>query len=133
MLHNILPIVSTVLSLVKEKREDIASKASVKPELIDHVSSVLEKYLTKEEKAFKCISDEIEKARQHDISTQVHSVPAIELLRGGVRPIITYIAIFWYVYARVNDIQLLTEDYAIISGIIAFWFGFRPFEKYKGE
>jgi len=37
----------------------------------------------------------------------------------------------WYIYARLNDIPLQAEDYAIIGGIMAFWFGFRPFEKGK--
>jgi len=42
---------------------------------------------------------------------------------------VTFAAMSWYLYARTQGIELTQEDYAIIGGVLAFWFGFRPFEK----
>lgn len=74
-------------------------------------------------------NDALKSAREHDKAS--YGDVLVDRLRGLVRPVCTMIAISWYVYARVNDIALGHEDYAIIGGILAFWFGFRPFDKRK--
>ncbi len=80
--------------------------------------------------AFETLTeDKFNNARKHDIATFDKNDLFSNRLRSIVRPICTLIAISWYVYARANEIPLGKEDYAIIGGILAFWFGFRPFEK----
>ena len=129
MFNVILPVLSTIFSALRNRKEDIAAEAGVSGDVVEKVGGVLEAYLTKDERVWHQIAAEVEKARQHDIATQVKGYWFIDIMRGAVRPIITYVAMFWYVYARAYTIPLGAEDYAIIGGILAFWFGTRPFEK----
>lgn len=78
------------------------------------------------------LSQELEKARKHDndINSQVSSY--VINIRGLIRPICTIAAFMWYVYAKLNNIVLDSHDYSIIGGILAFWFGFRSYEKKNG-
>lgn len=46
-----------------------------------------------------------------------------------VRPLCTFLAIGFYIYARSSGIELQTEDKALIGGIIGFWFTGRTVEK----
>jgi hypothetical protein len=72
----------------------------------------------------------IDKARDSDAALNSLDLPRfVNVLRGIVRPVITLTAFFWYVYARATNVPMGAEDYAIVGGIMAFWFGFRPFEK----
>lgn len=124
-----LPIVSTVVDLLRSNKDDVARQVGVSPDAVGQVGDALQDYLSKDEKALKAVMDEIERARQHDIATGVGAPPIVVLLRGLVRPVITLTAFAWYVSARVAGVALTGEDYALIGGIVAFWFGFRSFEK----
>lgn len=128
MIHSIIPIVSTVLSLLKDNREEVAQNTGVPSSKIQNIVTVFESMLGKDEKLLMQIEEQVERARQHDIQTQVNE-PVVNVFRGLVRPVITFIAMGWYVYARVYNIPLNAEDYAIVGGVLAFWFGFRPFDK----
>lgn len=101
--------------------------------VVDKVVDAFQDYVTKDEKAQVFLAEQIELSRQHDIKLMEHNSRFVNDLRGAVRPVVSFIAIGWYVYARVNDIALTHEDYAIIGGVLAFWFGFRPFEKRSGK
>lgn len=69
----------------------------------------------------------MDKAREHDkASYGTHwSGRVVDFFRGMVRPVITFTAFAWYIYARVTGIALSQEDYAIVGGVLAFWFGSR--------
>ncbi len=127
----IIPILSGLAGLLKANRGAIAKKAGTTPDIVGKVTTAFEQYLSKDERVLAIAAEELNKARQHDIETQVKGIPLVNLARGLVRPVITFTAFAWYVYARVYHIPLTSEDYAIIGGILAFWFGFRPFEKIK--
>ncbi|RYG61720.1 MAG: hypothetical protein EON60_02530 [Alphaproteobacteria bacterium] len=125
-----LPIITAVTSLMHDKKGDLAAKTGLTVETVGKVSGVVSELLTKDERLAETIMVEIEKARQHDSSMGAsNAMPLISLLRGLVRPVITLTAFFWYVYARCAGLPMAGEDYAIVGGIMAFWFGLRPFEK----
>lgn len=125
----ILPIVGVILNALRNDKAKFASSSGTSPDVIERIASSLQDYLTRDDKTWAAVSLEMENARQHDIATLNTNIPIVNLMRGIVRPIITLTAFSWYVYARANGILLSAEDYAIIGGILAFWFGFRPFEK----
>jgi CHASE1-domain containing sensor protein len=50
-----------------------------------------------------------------------------------IRPITTFIALGFYIYARTHGIELQVEDKALIGGIIGFWFTGRTVEKLFGK
>lgn len=128
-----IPVIQAAVELLKSRRDDVAEKAGVQKDAVDRISGVISDYLGKDEKLLALTSDEIEKARQHDVSTLDKSERVVNLLRGLVRPVVTFTAFVWYVFARAAEIPLGSEDYAIIGGVIAFWFGFRPFDKKIGK
>lgn len=131
MIQFIAPVLTTIFSLLKEDDANIAKSAGVSPNVLNKVTHVIEGYLTKDEKMLQLSAELMQQARQHDIETFDKHDKFSNCLRSCVRPIATFVALFWYVYARLHDIPLASEDYAIIGGILAFWFGFRPFEKRK--
>ena len=131
MLNVMLPLVGALFSGLQRNRNAIAEQAGVAPSTIEKVGAAMEAYLTKDERILQQASAELERARQHDIATQVTDMPSVNFARGMVRPLITFAAMGWYVYARVQNIPLTPEDYAIVGGVLAFWFGMRPFEKRK--
>lgn len=124
-----LPVLGAVAEYLLSRKADVAKQTGLPEETIGKVSAAVNDFLTKDERAQAAVMNEIEKARQHDIATAENTPPIVALLRGLVRPVITLAACFWYIYARLIGVELTGEDYAIIGGIMAFWFGFRPFEK----
>ena len=129
-----LPVIQAVTGLLNERKADVAEKTGLSVETVDQVSSAVSELLTTDERVMQVIMDEIDKARAHDNAmTASNILPAVSLLRGLVRPVITLTAFFWYVYARCVGLPMGGEDYAIVGGIMAFWFGLRPFEKNGGD
>ncbi|TKW61610.1 MAG: hypothetical protein DI628_03010 [Blastochloris viridis] len=127
-------VLSVVNSLLTERKEDVAEKTGLSVEAVGKVSGVVGDILTKDERIREAVMAEIDKARAHDAAMGVaNALPIIGLLRGLVRPVITLTAFFWYVYARCAGVPMGAEDYAIVGGIMAFWFGLRPFEKIGGD
>ena len=129
MLAVALPLLTSLVGLLRDRRDSVAQQTGVKSEDVVKISDAFEAFLTKDERALKLASDELQRAWQHDIATQVQDIWLVNFARGMVRPLVTMVALLWYVYARVENIPLQQEDYAIIGGVLAFWFGFRPFEK----
>ncbi|MBI1362718.1 MAG: hypothetical protein GC134_01935 [Proteobacteria bacterium] len=120
----LLPLIGPLLSLFRRRGvEGVAQDAT------EQVVSALEAFLHKDEEAAKLTADYMDQARKHDIATFDAQDRFANRMRACVRPACTFVALCWYVYARANGIELQPEDYAIIGGILAFWFGFRPFEK----
>lgn len=130
-----IPLLTTALpaifSFMKSDKKKLADEAGVEEGMFDGVMGVIENYLTKDERAQKFWAEQMDNARKHDIATFDINDKFINRMRSSVRPVVTFVALAWYIYARVNDITLTSEDYAIVGGILAFWFGFRPFEKRK--
>lgn len=129
LLNVALPVVQVLLEIFRDRQGEIAKDAGVSKDVVGRIGQMMEGYLTQDERVNQQVYAEIEKARQHDAATQDRSDPIVNLLRGIVRPVITLTAFLWYVLARAQGVELNAEDYAIIGGILAFWFGFRPFEK----
>jgi hypothetical protein len=125
----LVPMAAAVVDILTSRKEDVAKQAGVSPQAVQQVGSVLGDYLTRDQKAQQAMMDEMERARRHDVDTRGGEPPIVLLLRGIVRPLITLSAFVWYVTARAYGIPLSGEDYALIGGVVAFWFGFRSFEK----
>lgn len=103
----------------------------VEGSLLDKIEAAFTAFVGEDTDAQKLITQSIADARDADAKTFDPSIHIINAMRSSVRPVCTFMAMSWYVYARVKGVALTPEDYAIIGGIIAFWFGFRPFEKTK--
>jgi len=101
----------------------------VAPAAVNKVMDALEDFVNQDDKARKLVEEHMQNARKHDVATFDDGDIAANRLRACVRPICTFVAMGWYVLARIYNIPLTAEDYTIIGGILAFWFGFRPFEK----
>ncbi|MCA3244374.1 MAG: hypothetical protein INF43_03590 [Alphaproteobacteria bacterium] len=129
MLQAALPILSLLADTLLARKTELAKQTGLPETAIGQVGAAVSDLLTRDERAAAAVMAEIDKARQHDIATDSAAPPVVVLLRGLVRPVITLAACFWYIFARLNEVPLQAEDYAIIGGIMAFWFGFRPFEK----
>lgn len=125
----LLPIIGQIIGMVREQKGAIADKAGVSTEAVEKVTTAIENYISKDERVLQMAEQAINNARQHDTSTYNPQDKLVNTARGLVRPVCSFIAIVWYVAARACGVELLAEDYAIIGGILAFWFGFRPFEK----
>lgn len=122
-------VLGGLFGLLKGNTKSIASEAGVDEGIVGKVLGAVEAYATKDERMQAFVAEQIDKARQHDIATFDKTDLFSNRLRSSVRPLTTFAAMGWYIYARLNDIPLAAEDYAIIGGVMAFWFGFRPFEK----
>ena len=129
MMQLALPLLASIVSLFDSKRKVLAETAGVTEDVMAVVSRTMTDFLTKDEKVMELTMKHMQDARSHDIATFDKADVMSNRLRSVVRPVCTFIAIGWYVYARVNNIPLQQEDFAIVGGILAFWFGFRPFEK----
>jgi hypothetical protein len=125
----VVPGLQALFAFLGARRERAEEKAG----LAGQVEKALDAYTGKDEKLVAVLMGEIEKARQHDAATLEREDRLVNRLRGLVRPVVTLVAFAWYVLARVCGIPLMAEDYAIVGGILAFWFGFRPFEKDGGR
>ena len=126
-----IPVIEAVVGFLEERKAEVAKATGISSDVMDRVSTVIGDFLNKDERAQQAIMTEIDKARDADTAMNAQGTmpPLVNLLRGLVRPIVTFTAFFWYVYARCSGVALGPEDYAIVGGIMAFWFGFRPFEK----
>lgn len=122
-------VLGGLFGLLKGNTKSIASEAGVDEGIVRKVLGAVEAYATKDERMQTFLAEQIDKARQHDVATFDKADLFSNRLRSTVRPLTTFAAMGWYIYARLNDIPLAAEDYAIIGGVMAFWFGFRPFEK----
>ena len=130
MISLAVPVIQAITGLLSERKADVADKTGLSVETVGKVSTVMNDLLTKDERVVDAIMAEIDKARAHDSAMAASNIlPVVSLLRGLVRPVITLTAFFWYVYARCMGLPMESEDYAIVGGIMAFWFGLRPFEK----
>lgn len=129
----VLPVIQAIAGYMAERKTMVADKTGLNIETVNRVSTAMTDLLSKDERVAEVIMAEIDKARAHDITmAAANAFPLVALLRGLVRPVITLTAFFWYVYARCSGMELSAEDYAIVGGIMAFWFGLRPFEKTAG-
>lgn len=100
--------------------------------LTEDIANGIATYLQNNKELEKEIIAEVNKARQHDITIGQNVSKFVINLRGLIRPLCTIIAFVWYLYAKLNNIELTSEDYSIIGGTLAFWFGFRSYEKKSG-
>ncbi len=125
-----LPVLGLMGRLAEERKVQVAEQTGLSVETVSKVSGAVNDLLTRDERARAAVMEEIDRARAHDTAMNAaQDIPLVNLLRGLVRPVITLTAFFWYVYARCTGVEMLAEDYAVIGGILAFWFGVRPFEK----
>lgn len=132
MIQVALPFLTNVLALFRENKNKISKESGVAADVVEQVARAFEKQLSKDERLIQQAAKEMEKARQHDIQTQIKDIWLVNLLRGLVRPLVTFSVFMWYLYARIQGIPLSAEDYTLIGGILAFWFGIRSFDK-KGR
>ncbi|NBV54241.1 MAG: DUF3243 family protein [Proteobacteria bacterium] len=134
---SVIPAVVAVAGLIgdllQKRKVELARQVGVSEETVTELGKSIGDYLSRDERALAAVMAEIDKARGHDTAMNaVNMPPLVDLLRGLVRPVITFAAFGWYVGARILDVPLGAEDYAMVGGILAFWFGFRPFEKKGG-
>ena len=123
MMSLAIPVLREVLTAFNRSKQ--GRGANISGEMLDR----LEEFLLKDKKAQQQLMDFINQSREHDQALFQYNSPWANNVRGIVRPVATLLAMGWYVYARVNQLELSSEDYAVIGGILAFWFGLRPFEK----
>lgn len=131
MLNVLAPALAGIFSALLKQRGDIATVSGASEDVVNRVLTAAEQHLSKDERLQAQIFAEMESARSHDANTFDKTDVIANRLRSSVRPIVTFAAMGWYVFARVEGIALAPEDYAIIGGILAFWFGMRPLEKIK--
>lgn len=99
------------------------------PEGSEKVLGAFTDFIQRDDKAKALVASYIEQARQHDIATFDKSDKFTNRIRSLVRPVCTLLTLSWYIYARVMGIPLTPEDYTLIGGVVAFWFGVRSLEK----
>jgi hypothetical protein len=125
----VLPVIQVIVGYLLARKAEVANMTGLNEDNVGKVGEALQHFLTQDTNAQQLVYDQIDKARQADVATAAGAPPVVLLLRGLVRPIVTFTAFGWYVVARASGVTLGSEDYAMIGGIVAFWFGFRPFEK----
>ena len=120
-------IIDSIISYIfnRLKNSGIIKKSELK------TLNLLEKEINESKTLNKEISQLLAKVVEHDAGLIKNNSSLVNNLRGIIRPICTLFAFAWYLYAKVNNIELSLEDYSIIGGILAFWFGFRTYEKSK--
>ena len=119
----ITAVIAAALSKFKGSKK--ALDLGISEDIINAVSS----YLSKDIELDKNLTEQIKNAQDHDISIGQKLSKLVINLRGLIRPLCTIVILTWYLYAKLNNINLTTEDYSIIGGVLAFWFGFRTYEK----
>ena len=117
-------IITTLFSLFRSN-----GVAGVNEGVLETIQHAFTDFITKDAQAQAAINKGLQDARDADAKTFDPTIHWVNAMRSAVRPVCTFVAMGWYVYARVAGIPFGPEDYAIVGGIIAFWFGFRPFEK----
>jgi hypothetical protein len=124
-----LPLIEAIAGYLGERKSDIAKDTGLSEDTVGQVSDAVNSYLTKDERAMAAVMAEIDKARTNDSALNTASLPLfVAATRAMICPMITLAAFLWFIYARCAGIELAGEDYAIIGGVLAFWFGFLPFE-----
>lgn len=124
-----VPVIEAVVGYLAERKGDVARDTGLSEDTVGKVSDAVSLYLSKDERAVAAVMAEIEKARAHDGATNMPGLPVfVAAVRAMICPVITLAAFLWFIYARCAGIGLAGEDYAIIGGVLAFWFGFLPFE-----
>jgi len=131
MLQLAVPVLTGILRALSARKSEISKTSGVAENVVSEVLGAAENYASKDERLQAQIFQELADARAHDMGTFDKTDTAANRLRSSVRPLVTFAAMGWYVFARIEGIELMPEDYAIIGGVLAFWFGFRPFEKVK--
>lgn len=133
VLQTVVPALAGIFSALVQGRQNISAESGVREDVVQRVLGAAEAYVSKDERVQAQLLAELENARAHDAVTFDKTDMAANRLRSSVRPIVTFAAMGWYVYARIEGIELAAEDYAIVGGVLAFWFGFRPFEKSRAR
>lgn len=128
MIPQIISFLPAVLNLFKNDAAKIASEVGIAPGQFNTIVEKLKDFASKDERIMKLQADMVEQARQHDKAS--YNDVFTDRIRGLVRPILTLVVnLVWASSFYIPDMQLRTEDYAIIGLVNAFWFGLRPFEK----
>lgn len=125
----VLPVIQVIVGYLLGRKAEVANLTGLDEKGVGKVGDALQQFLTQDASAQQMVYDQIDKARQADVATSAGAPPLVVLLRGLVRPLVTLVAFGWYVAARATGVTLGSEDYALIGGVVAFRFGFRPFEK----
>ena len=100
------------------------------------ITDVVKEFITDKDKQIELqfkieeiIRKDIASAREHDKAS--YGINYVDAIRGLVRPVITAGICSFYIYAKVYNVDLENYDYAIISSILAFWFGGKAIEQLK--
>ncbi len=131
MMGLVSQFVQLALGQIVGNEKELAQKIGADERIVKQVTNGIGSWITEPERLLKLETDFLKQAREHDVQTYNKDDLWVNRLRSSVRPVVTFVTLFWYVYARVTGLSLQEEDYVIIGGVFAFWFGFRPFEKRK--
>lgn len=102
-------------------------------EVVAQMGEAVDRFMERDERLLQLAHSEVQDARRHDTAIGNGGLVLVDLLRGLVRPGITLAVFIWYIYARLHGIALSAEDYALVGGVLAFWFGMRLYEKQVGR
>ncbi|KPJ66530.1 MAG: hypothetical protein AMJ43_07810 [Coxiella sp. DG_40] len=144
-------LVGGVFEVVKGCASGIAKATGLDETVVSNVITGVSTYIEKDEiakeKVQTLISSELDKARQHELAFYSKSDKAGNFIRTITRPVVTMASIgclfamkIICVLSMLNDPEkisslvkdfpdaklmftLTTYDYAIVGGILAFWFG----------
>ncbi len=120
----VLPAVQGLVSLFRNR-----GVPGVSRDVVSSVMDAFEQHVTQDRECQKLLVQQVQHARAHDMATFNRADQFSNTLRSCVRPLVTFAAMGWYIYARLHGVPLSAEDYAIIGGVLTFWFGLRPLEK----
>ena len=143
----------SVLKFFEQKGDNAHEEAMAKLEM-ERALAMAEKGFASQEKIEEFRTDQVEMETyaaerlalyKHDEKHAQNASTWVINLRASVRPIITYIFVFIFLFADVvglwwamntgvdfataMNIVISTEEMAIISSIIGFWFGSRHWDK----
>ena len=106
--------------------------------LISPVSDIVKEFVSDKDKAMALeakltmfFAETINDAREHDKASygSTWQGRTVDFMRGMVRPLITYGAGAYFIYAKMNKLPIPDQEYAIIAGVFVFWFGGRMLSK----
>jgi hypothetical protein len=120
----VLPVVQVIVGYLLARKAEVAHLTGLDETSVGKVGDALKQFLTQDVNAQQLVFDQIDKARQADVATATGAPPLVVLLRGLVRPVVTFVAFGWYVVARASGVTLGSEDYAMIGGdcCVLVWF-----------
>lgn len=126
-----IPILSEILGLVDTAVDKIFPDANKREEIkLKMKLNLIEQALTEKKLVFQDLQNARELYKEELREKGVYKW--VKSLRALVRPVIAYISIAFYVYAKYRGIELSGMDYSLIGGVFAFYFGLRHLEKRKG-